>query len=73
MGYKLGTKYPPGFPMADCDLWTQEIDYDGPSFGDMGRMESHEGCIEIHADSEELLNKRVRAIMFGLGLLQPDT
>ena len=71
MGYKLGIKYAPGEPNDDCDLWTQEIDFTEPTYGVAGRMEGHEGCVEVHADSEELLTQRVNAILFGLGLLQP--
>lgn len=73
MGYTLGHKYPPDEPEEDSgDLWTQEIDFDEGSMGDLGWMQKHDGCIEVHADSEELLDRRVNAILFGLGLLQPD-
>jgi hypothetical protein len=72
MGYKLGNKYPPETPNIDDDLWSQEIDFDEGSHGDLGWLSKHDACIEVHADSEELLDARVDAILFGLGLLTPD-
>jgi len=77
--YKLGklwepddyTEIPDDISYQPRDFFCQEIDY-VPTTPITDKFDEmlHHGCIEIHGETAELVEKRARAVLFGLELLK---
>lgn len=68
--YQLSKKIPPYTPCEDSshgyDMWIQQIDFLRPNDVDRRKVIDHFDCIEVRADTEMLLDFRVKTILKAL-------